>query len=77
MGTRRPVGLPPNNDPMPKGLDYNMWLGAAPERRDFNWHRFHQSWRWFFDYGSGMVGDWNVHLQDIIMWTMDAMFPFR
>lgn len=74
-GNESPQGNMPNKtDPPPKGLDYNMWLGAAPERA-FNWHRFHFSWRWFFDYGSGMVGDWNVHLQDIIMWTMNAMYP--
>lgn len=74
FGNEAPLGLLPKNDPMPKGLDYDAWLGPAP-KQDFNWHRFHQSWRWFFDYGCGMVGDWNVHLQDIIMWTMGAKYP--
>ena len=50
-------------------------LAGPRPLREFNWHRFHFTWRWFFDYGSGMVGDWNVHLQDIIMWTMGAMHP--
>lgn len=69
-GNNAPDGLghDPDTDP-PAGLNYDMWLGAAPVR-PFNRRRFHSSWRWYFDYGCGMVGDWNVHLQDIIMWTM-------
>lgn len=73
-GNEYPIGMQPKSDPMPQGLDYDRWLGPAP-KRDFDWHRFHGTWRWFFDYGCGMVGDWNVHLQDIIMWTMDALTP--
>jgi len=62
------------DEPSPEGLDYDMWLGAAP-KRPFNRRRFHHSFRWYFDYASGMVGDWNVHLQDIIMWTLETPSP--
>ena len=74
-GNESPDGLgnKPDEDP-PKGLDYNTWLGPAPVR-PFNRRRFHSSWRWYFDYGAGMVGDWNVHLQDIIMWSMGVTAP--
>lgn len=68
------MGSVPAGASLPEGVDYDMWLGPAPQR-EFNPHRFHGSWRWFFDYASGMVGDWNVHLQDIIMWTMDTPAP--
>jgi predicted dehydrogenase len=69
-GNESPTGMGQAPDqPPPKGLDYDMWLGPAPER-PFNPRRFIHSWRWYFDYAAGMVGDWNVHLQDIIMWTM-------
>jgi predicted dehydrogenase len=64
------MGTPEITEP-PPGVDYDMWLGPAP-RRPFNRNRFHGSWRWFFDYAAGMVGDWNVHLQDIVMWTMQT-----
>ncbi len=67
------LGQDPDTDP-PPGVDYNAWLGPAPVR-PFNRRRFHSSWRWYFDYGCGMVGDWNVHLQDIIMWTMGVTRP--
>ncbi|HOW72074.1 MAG TPA: Gfo/Idh/MocA family oxidoreductase [Phycisphaerae bacterium] len=60
--------------PVPPGVNYDMWLGAA-RVLPFNKRRFHNTWRWYFDYGCGMVGDWNVHLQDIIMWTMGAVSP--
>ncbi len=62
------------DEPVPAGLDYDTWLGPAPVR-PFNKRRFHSSWRWYFDYGCGMVGDWNVHLQDIVMWTMESLHP--
>lgn len=67
------LGHGPDSDP-PAGVDYDAWLGPAPVR-PFNKRRFHSSWRWYFDYGCGMVGDWNVHLQDIIMWSMGAVRP--
>jgi predicted dehydrogenase len=62
------------DEAVPAGVDYDAWLGAAPVR-PFNRRRFHNTWRWYYDYGCGMVGDWNVHLQDIIMWTMGATAP--
>ncbi len=67
------MGSAPDSAP-PPGVDYNTWLGAAPVR-PFNTRRWHSSWRWYYDYGCGMVGDWNVHLQDIIMWTMGVKAP--
>ncbi|MEK6248555.1 MAG: hypothetical protein N2C12_10280, partial [Planctomycetales bacterium] len=49
-------------------------LGPAP-LRPFNPKRFHGSFRWFYDYAGGILGDWNIHLQDIVMWTMDTPDP--
>jgi predicted dehydrogenase len=47
----------------PPGVDYDLWLGPAPER-PFNPNRFHSSWRWFFDYGCGDLGNDGVHRLD-------------
>lgn len=58
----------------PSHVDYDRWLGPAP-LRPFNDRRFHQYFRWFYDYAGGILGDWNVHLQDIVMWSMDASDP--
>jgi len=53
----------PADEPVPEGVDYDMWLGPAPER-PFNRSRFHSSWRWFFDYGTGDLGNDGVHRVD-------------
>jgi len=68
------VGRPADQDEAPQGVDYDRWLGPAP-KRPFNSARFHGTFRWFFDYAAGMIGDWNVHLQDIIHWAMNVTAP--
>lgn len=68
------LGNPPDEDAPPKGVNYDLWLGPAPERK-FNRNRFHGSFRWFYDYAGGMLCDWNVHLQDIVHWGMDVSGP--
>jgi predicted dehydrogenase len=67
------MGDPPDSDP-PSGVDYNLWLGPAPER-PFNRNRFHHNFRWFWDYGNGLCNDWGVHLNDIILWGMKVSAP--
>lgn len=54
----------PKDQPTPEGVDYNTWLGPAPERA-FNPMRFHSNWRWFFDYGTGDLGNDGVHRLDM------------
>ena len=62
--------------PVPIGVDYNRWLGPAPERA-FNENRFHFTFRWFWDYAGGLMTDWGVHLLDIALWGMKAGTPNR
>jgi predicted dehydrogenase len=54
---------------VPKGVDYDRWLGPAPER-PFNRYRFHGNWRWFFDYGCGDLGNDGVHRLDYCRMVM-------
>lgn len=56
---------------IPKGVDFDTWLGPAPAR-SFNAQRFHGSWRMFWDYGGGLITDWGVHLLDMGLWGMDV-----
>ena len=56
---------------VPAGVDYDMWLGPAPQHA-FNKARFHGSWRMFWDYGGGLVTDWGVHLLDMALWAKDV-----
>lgn len=61
---------------MPNELDYRQWLGSAPQR-SFDPHRYHHHWRWFWDYGSGELGNLGVHLLDVARWGMDVELPQR
>jgi predicted dehydrogenase len=48
--------------PVPETLDYDMWLGPAPQR-PYNPGRV-RGWRGFWDYGGGQQTDWGVHWID-------------
>jgi predicted dehydrogenase len=62
------------DEPVPEGVDYDMWLGPAPQR-PFNRNRFHFNFRWFWDYAGGLMTDWGVHLIDIVLWGMQVDAP--
>jgi predicted dehydrogenase len=63
--------MPVPDSAIPEGVDYERWLGPAPQRA-FNKNRFHGSWRMFRDYGGGLLSDWGVHLIDMGLWAMDV-----
>lgn len=65
MRPRRPV-LDGSRSAIPRGLDYEMWLGPSPRhapRRE----RFHEDWAWFWDYGRGGLGGAGWHRADVAM----------
>ena len=64
---------PKSNQPVPDGVNNDLWLGPAPER-PFNPNRFHFDWRWFWDYGGGLMTDWGVHLIDFALYGMEATY---
>lgn len=47
----------------PKGFDYEMWLGPAPEA-PYCPGRCHWNFRWIFDYSAGSLADWGAHIID-------------
>lgn len=59
---------------IPEGVDYNTWLGPA-QKRPFNINRFHFTWRWYWEYGNGLMTDWGVHLIDYILYGMQKSIP--
>lgn len=62
--------------PAPAGVDYDLWLGPAPQRA-FNPNRFHSAWRFVWDYGGGLMTDWGAHLLDIPLWALQIDGPPR
>ena len=55
--------------PVPEGLDYDLWLGPAPEAY-YCPARLHVNWRWNLDYSGGQLTDWGAHHIDIAQWGM-------
>jgi len=64
----------------PAGLDWDLWLGPAPER-PFSFNRFgvapgrFSTFRYFWDYAGGAMTDWGVHLIDPVHQAMKEPMP--
>jgi predicted dehydrogenase len=65
---RGSIGVKPDTT-APKELDFNLWLGPAPER-PFNENLVHYNWHWFWDFGNGDIGNQGVHQMDIARWLI-------
>jgi predicted dehydrogenase len=70
---RGPIGRVPDSQ-TPPGVNYDMWLGPAP-KRPFNLNRYHYKWHWFWDYGTGDMGNDGVHQIDIARWGLGVKLP--
>ncbi|HIF01141.1 MAG: Gfo/Idh/MocA family oxidoreductase [Pirellulaceae bacterium] len=66
----------------PRGVDWDLWLGPAQKREYVEStingkletvHPFH--WRWFWDYGSGGLGDFGCHYMDLAHWALKLKHP--
>ena len=53
----------------PPELDYNFWLGPAPQR-PYNKNRVHYLFRFFWDYSGGQMTNWGAHHLDIAQWGL-------
>ena len=54
-------------------LDWKRFLGDAPDQ-PFTLEKFHW-WRWFWDFGGGMLTDLLTHWIDVIQWYMGQPAP--
>jgi len=63
-------------EPVPAGVNYDLWLGPAP-KREFTQNRFHYNWHWFWDYGNGDFGNQGVHEVDICRWLFGVKYPTK
>ena len=66
-------GNPPDQNAPPE-LDYNMWLGPAPQR-PYNANRAIYHFRWFWDYSGGQMTNLGAHSLDIVHWCTDVKGP--
>lgn len=70
----RPSIGPKGIYPVPKNIDYSLWLGPAQEK-PVTRPQFHYDWHWQWDYGNGDLGNQGIHQMDIARWGLgvDAM----
>lgn len=54
---------------IPEELDYNFWLGPAPYK-PYNAHRVHGSFRGYWDYDGGGLGDMGQHYLDPVQYIL-------
>jgi len=69
-GRRMRVGDPPPT------LDYDLWLGPAPEF-PYNAQVIVFHWRWWWEFGGGVLADMACHFMDLPHWALDLRYPER
>jgi len=77
--TNRPVwpqGIPtpPGKFEIPKEVDWDLWLGTAPNR-DFNPTYLPATWRGWTDFGTGSLGDMGCHFIDVPYRALKLQYP--
>lgn len=53
----------------PHGVDYDTWVGPAPFV-PFQSNRFHYNWHWWYNFGTGDIGNDGTHEIDIARWGL-------
>jgi myo-inositol 2-dehydrogenase / D-chiro-inositol 1-dehydrogenase len=76
IGQDRPKGVPPKPQPVPPNVDYETWLGPAPQQ-PYMEDRVHPQdglgrpgWITTEDFGLGMITNWGAHHVDIMQWGL-------
>ena len=64
----------PAGQDVPAGLDWDLWLGPAPERK-YNSAYVPFKWRGWWDFGTGALGDMACHIMDMAYWSLELKYP--
>lgn len=67
---RGSIGKSQPTDPPPH-LDFDAWLGPAPQV-PYQPNLLHSVWRWWHAFGCGDIGNDGIHDLDVALWGMDA-----
>lgn len=67
-------GRPEETPPVPEGMDWDLWLGPAKPRP---YHPIYHplSWRGFYDFGTGSLGDMGCHILDPSFYALQLGAP--
>jgi predicted dehydrogenase len=74
--SRGSIGKVSGPQPVPPGIDYDLWSGPAPIKPIMR-EKFHYDWHWIWDYGNGDLGNQGVHQMDVARWGLnkDSLAP--
>ena len=75
-GKRGMPTIPSDSPPVPKGLDWDLWIGAA-KYRPYHPTFCPYNWRFWWEYGTGETGNWGCHILDIPFWALDLKYPSK
>ena len=62
------VGPRPPALPVPKGLEWESWIGPSPYR-DFHDDLIPHEWHGWYDFGNGSLGNMGCHVQEGVFWA--------
>jgi len=65
---------PKETPPVPKGLDWDVWLGPAPYRPYHPCYVPHD-WHYWWDFGGGSLGNMGCHYYDLGFWALGLRYP--
>jgi predicted dehydrogenase len=66
---RPSIGKVDGPQPLPPGLDYDLWCGPA-EKLPLMRKRLHYDWHWVWNTGNGDLGNQGIHQMDICRWFL-------
>ncbi len=65
---------PKDTPPVPPGLDWDLWLGPAPER-PYHPCYLPRQWHFCWDFGGGVLGNVGCHFMDLAFWALKLRHP--
>jgi len=68
------VARPVETPPVPRGLDWDLWLGPA-RKRPYHPAYHPYNWRGWWDFGTGAIGDMACHNLDPAFWALELGHP--
>src|SRR3989440_11093256 len=68
--SHRPTQMPP----VPAHIHWDLWLGPAPAR-PYHPEYLPKTWRHWWDFGEGILGDMACHYVDLAFWALKLRYP--
>ncbi len=70
----KPEQYPPQGEKIPEYLAWDLWLGPA-DIRAYSHYYTPRTWRSWFNFGNGELGDWACHTLDAPFWSLNPGMP--